>query len=504
MRAALVSSLSLLAVLSGCRTAPRVEWEITFASSDLERAARWVGAEVRRESCEGEIVFATSSDDTSTESPPDLGSGRYAFVAYAHDASCVRIAEACEVRDVPLAAPEPIQLVLTAVTAPPACAATSCANGRCEASDASVADAGPDAGDVCDCPCAGDTCDGSACVPSRPATRLSIGVDVGCVIADGVICWGDGASAAALVASTERLVELAVGSNHICALRDDDALVCWGANSAGQAGLGSPNQIDVPTQVGSATDWSAISAGDFWTCGIRAGGQLYCWGANGDGQLGLGNTSAQHTPARVGTDGDWTAVSAGSGFTCGLRGTTAYCFGAGGEGRLGSAAASATTPVRVDGSHMFDRIAVHSSHAIALEADGSAWSWGSNATGQLGLGNIGGSRAMPVSIGRAFDAVRGGNSFHTCALDGTTRCCWGQNRDYELGLGDTMNRGTVTCADADEVAWTALASSLYYGCGLDTHGAVYCWGRNDARQAEPDGDPMAPPRRPVRVCLPAD
>jgi DNA-binding beta-propeller fold protein YncE len=112
------------------------------------------------------------------------------------------------------------------------------------------------------------------------------------------------------------------------------ALYCWGENDWGELGLGNTTPYTTPQQVGSATNWTAISiqnsngdAGyDADACGI-AGGALYCWGQNAYGELGLGNTTPYTTPQQVGSATNWTAVSFGGGDTCGVAGNQLYCWG---------------------------------------------------------------------------------------------------------------------------------------------------------------------------------
>ena len=62
-------------------------------------------------------------------------------------------------------------------------------------------------------------------------------------------------------------VALSSGANHVCGLRGDGAVACWGDNSEGQAS---------PPESGRFT---AISSGDTHTCGLRTDGAIVCWGS---------------------------------------------------------------------------------------------------------------------------------------------------------------------------------------------------------------------------------
>ena len=84
---------------------------------------------------------------------------------------------------------------------------------------------------------------------------------------------------------------LAAGLYHSLLIRSDGTLWAWGWNYYGQLGLGDTTDRDVPTQVGSATSWVAVSAGWDHSLGLRSDGTLWAWGRNNYGQLGLGDTS---------------------------------------------------------------------------------------------------------------------------------------------------------------------------------------------------------------------
>ena len=81
-----------------------------------------------------------------------------------------------------------------------------------------------------------------------------------------VVCWGDnywGQSDA----PDGRFLAVSAGSIHSCGLRSDGAIVCWGSNYHGQ-----PDASD--------GDFIAVAAGDSHACGLRADGTIACWGDN--------------------------------------------------------------------------------------------------------------------------------------------------------------------------------------------------------------------------------
>jgi alpha-tubulin suppressor-like RCC1 family protein len=89
--------------------------------------------------------------------------------------------------------------------------------------------------------------------------------------------------------------------DHTCATGGDGTLWCWGANYAGQLGIGSSGSRSLPQQVAKSatTPWATVSAGGDHACATRTNRTLWCWGNNAFGQLGLGNTTTQTRPKQV-------------------------------------------------------------------------------------------------------------------------------------------------------------------------------------------------------------
>ena len=143
---------------------------------------------------------------------------------------------------------------------------------------------------------------------------------------------------------------------------------------------------DVPVQVGSDADWTAVRAGKFFTCGVKGVGSLFCWGINDNGQLGIGSTDSQDHPVQVGTASNWTSISAGGYQSAGLRtGGALYTWGANGEGQLGR--------------HVWMPLQVTAGDLPPTNRDGSNWSMalvvlaGLTAAAGIGLGVRGAKRA---------------------------------------------------------------------------------------------------------------
>ena len=103
------------------------------------------------------------------------------------------------------------------------------------------------------------------------------------------------------------------------AVKTDGTLWTWGRNHEGQLGinLGSPTTSrSSPTQVGTDTTWSTdpvhiTGAYESNVSLLKTDGTLWSWGSNAvAGGLGLNDRNARSSPTQVGTSSEWAAVSA--------------------------------------------------------------------------------------------------------------------------------------------------------------------------------------------------
>jgi alpha-tubulin suppressor-like RCC1 family protein len=115
-------------------------------------------------------------------------------------------------------------------------------------------------------------------------------------------CWGandhgqlgdnstqDRAQPVDVVGLSSGAIAISAGSLHTCALLVTGELKCWGANSYGQLGDGSTVDRLVPMIVAGNNLFASVAAGDlFHTCAVNRARGAMCWGANDAGQLGIG------------------------------------------------------------------------------------------------------------------------------------------------------------------------------------------------------------------------
>jgi alpha-tubulin suppressor-like RCC1 family protein len=139
------------------------------------------------------------------------------------------------------------------------------------------------------------------------------------------------------------------GDRTTCAVAANQNLLCWGANTYGNAGVGTTTPTDGTV---STLNWATTSSGGYHACAIRATGTIYCWGRNDAGQLGLGNRTDKLTETALASQFQsplWSTVAAGLRHTCGIRAdATLWCWGYNVRGQLGvGSTVNKTTPTLV-------------------------------------------------------------------------------------------------------------------------------------------------------------
>ncbi|MCH9662880.1 MAG: hypothetical protein K0U66_04355, partial [Gammaproteobacteria bacterium] len=181
------------------------------------------------------------------------------------------------------------------------------------------------------------------------------------------------------------------GRTHTCAVDYRGGLYCWG-ESGDWLGLGpqESNRLS-PGQVSGM--WRSVSVGDRHTCAVALSGSLHCWGLNGAGQLGIAEPGdsaprpGRDVPTRVGTDSDWRFVEAGGAHTCAVKSTGAlYCWGQLSDTTSASAAQVINIfPTQIGSASDWARLSSGLDHACALNNAGRLYCWGSGEHGRTGL-----------------------------------------------------------------------------------------------------------------------
>jgi alpha-tubulin suppressor-like RCC1 family protein len=278
----------------------------------------------------------------------------------------------------------------------------------------------------------------------------------------------------------------AAGNIHSLSIHADGTLWATGDNEYGQLGLPTSTVKSTSwVQVGTATNWVQVAAGQYHSLGLRADGTLYTWGNNFYGQLGNtsnnGTDEANPTPTQV--PGTYTQVTAGQYHSLGLRADgTLYAWGDNYFGQLGNPTNNGnntptTTPTQVAGT--YTQIAAGNYHSLAVRADGSLWAWGYNGMGKLCFPLAVAPTPTPTQVAGTYTRVAAGG-FHSLGLrvDGALYA-WGYN--YSGQLGTTTNNGTsVANPTPTQVpgTYTQMAAGNSYSLAVRADGSLFTWGNN--------------------------
>jgi alpha-tubulin suppressor-like RCC1 family protein len=261
--------------------------------------------------------------------------------------------------------------------------------------------------------------------------------------------FGGHASTPLQIGTNANWQTMSAGRDHVVALREDETLWAWGGNPEGQLGNGSYASVFQPQAVQPEHRWRSAAAGYAHTVTVRADGTLWTWGDNTEGQMGNGTWTSDFshgitTPQQVGTETNWAAVSARGKRTLASRNNgTLWAWGENYAGQGGTGATGRTLrPEPVSSDLQWHTFAAGGRHTAAI-SDGKLWAWGSNQYGQTGTSTnttVVVTTPQAVAGTATWSEVAAGFE-HTAALrsDGTL-WAWGRNDAGQLGDGTSTNR----------------------------------------------------------------
>ncbi len=255
-------------------------------------------------------------------------------------------------------------------------------------------------------------------VPSPNGIKFSqvkTGIKVTCALSeDGELyCSGVSASLPGGVASTltrlqpglplpQRVLDFAVGDDHICTILQNEQLYCWGFNSEGQLGPNAPAldslrdyldgtlpHFDTSIEGQSINQFSKVYASDTQTCAIATNEQIYCWGKNLGPPRRASNVGWRVQSATLGHQHNCLIYNEATG---GATGRVA-CAGANGYGQLGTGTTDIYFPSPPTGDLVpvtkatdllplenVTQIGVGPTHTCAITVTNHLWCWGRNAS----------------------------------------------------------------------------------------------------------------------------
>ncbi len=274
---------------------------------------------------------------------------------------------------------------------------------------------------------------------------------------------------------------LSAGIDHVCGIKDDSTLICWGDNSQ--------NQADPPDGT-----FKEVSAGFYFNCALSTEGTVACWGRD---------TAGETSPP----PGQFIQIETGGNHACALAaGGEPICWGANGSSQVSYPPGP------------FQQLTLGDAHSCGLKADGTVECWGDGTTGQANI------------AADTFSSIVAGYQT-TCGIktDGVA-ICWGRTEksygyltqiDHSVSGPSTGHEtegvplfcglkadNTLSCPSLDTVpsgvfsyvttggravCYDGCGNSVKwqywrfggFACGIRENGVVACWGTNHNDRATP-------------------
>jgi len=314
-------------------------------------------------------------------------------------------------------------------------------------------------------------------VPTKIPTSVQlVGVAAGfrqtCVWGAGSAeCWGQAWTGRLGTGSDQRsqgrspvqvsgIDHVTIGGDHMCALLQNNTIMCFGFNGRGQVGL-DPNQTrqsitgnTITNSGGALGTILQLSAGGRHTCARTSTG-VWCWGSGEDGQLGYGGTADQYIPHQV-TGLLATDLASGENFSCAVEATTGdvECWGRNSNGQLGINSRTASpNHVKVmnlpaKATRVFS--GPGASSMCALLETGAFHCWGDGDMAQLGNGITNDQDLPSLAPGYAMATAAAMSPVGSCAIVGGAVKCVGEytilgNDDHSLSVPTAVDLGIGAC-----------------------------------------------------------
>ncbi len=256
--------------------------------------------------------------------------------------------------------------------------------------------------------------------------------------------------------------EIAAGSCHSLAIKNDGSLWGSGLNGNGQVGAGEEAQYEEFVQIGTDTDWVFIEAGYVSSYAIKKDGSLWAWGYNGNAQLGVGDLEQKSTPTRVGSDNDWQCVSCGGLFVLGLKqdkslwqwgyyitlDTSGYVYD------------NISTPFCVNSTHNWKMVSAGFEAIFALTENGTIWAYGDNSNYELGDSSIiFTDEFTQITQDSNWNSIEAG-SIYTFAINKNGELFgWGNNMYGQLGIEETNDFIQIPTQIDHQTEWKTIRAA---------------------------------------------
>lgn len=339
--------------------------------------------------------------------------------------------------------------------------------------------------------------------PGRTIRSVAGSLNFAVAVLDGgdTLAWGNDAAAQGYVPAMTTttttagtgVVAAAASMSFGLLVRADGTLWFAGQDSYGWSGTNTGAGVKNPAQqvvMPGGAGVANVACSAYHTLALGTDGTAYAWGSNYYGQLGTGtsgNGTQLYAPAAVGLPAPVRQVAAGA-YQSYFLAEDGQVFVVGrntnGELGVGTQTPFESMPQAVPGLSGVRKLAVGSSHVIALLDDGSMQGWGYGYYGQLGNWSNATSPApvgvMLMAPAPAIDVAATSNASFAVTGDGSLYA-WGRGY-YGIGLEFTANynvpqrvpgidSATAVFA-AGETVFVLLAEGTVKAFGYNAYGQV--------------------------------
>lgn len=254
------------------------------------------------------------------------------------------------------------------------------------------------------------------------------------------------------------------------AIKNDGTLWGWGSGTFGRLGFGNQNNVSIPTQLGTNTDWEFVTSGAH-TIARKIDGTLWAWGSNVFGQLNLNTNSIELTPVQISTETDWAQIVCGDNHTLAMKTDgTLWACGFNDKGQLGDGTTTDRLSfVQIGTDSDWASISAEIKHSVAIKTDGSIWGWGSNINEVLGLPSNVFQVSAPTQLGTDNDWLMADTNFYVITAIKNNGTLWenDENGFYQVE------------SDTD---WNFVDSGQAYSFMMKSNGTLWGIGGNDYGQ----------------------
>ena len=273
---------------------------------------------------------------------------------------------------------------------------------------------------------------------------------------------------------------VSAGFYFVSAIKTDGTLWTWGDEFYGALGVNDSVARRTPVrEFTSSSNWVSLSAGYDHMCAIKSDGTLWCWGRNNFGQLGINNTITMSTPVQEFTSStNWKDVYCFTTNTLALKNDgTLWEFGSAVLGRWVDGILYKSTPVQeFTSSTNWKKV----QSGLALKTDNTLWTWGNGALG-VPSGVIYSSPILYSNTILWKDISQDSQTSHGIQVNGSL-WSWGRGDSGQMGNNTTtISNNNPVREFTSSTNWAKVFGGDSVGA-IKTDGTLWVWGRNDLGQ----------------------